>query len=228
MAVSQDGFHGTFAHVKRLQLSISRNRLIYIAGTLGTYDHTRDIERHCVVIHHGDRKTPLDAGVHCDRLGSKIHFQILEGITLPHGDETPHVYLVPSADRWSNGAGKRSISQVLWALVHNNQKDWAELCPMVEFVLNSSVSASTGYTPFELNYGYIPQLGQCLCTDMMFVGVKQFAQQALWNVMMAHDAIIASHVMQTHHVNRQRRPCNIYSPGQQGIPVDKEPGPTQG
>jgi len=66
---------------------------------------------------------------------------------------------------------------------------------MVKFALNSSMSVSTGYAPFELNYGYIPQLGQCLRTDTMFVGVKQFAQQALWNVMMAHDAIIASCVM---------------------------------
>ena len=28
-----------------------------------------------------------------------------------------------------------SIGQVLWALVHSNQKDWVELCPMVEFAL---------------------------------------------------------------------------------------------
>ena len=79
----------------------------------------------------------------------------------------------------------RSVGQVLWALVRNSQNDWAEHCPMVEFVLNSSVSASTGYMPFELNYGYIPQLGQCLNTDMKFVSVHQFAEQVLWNVMAA-------------------------------------------
>ena len=38
----------------------------------------------------------------------------------------------------------RSIGQVLRAMVRNDQKDWAELCPMVEFTLNSSVSAMTG------------------------------------------------------------------------------------
>ena len=72
---------------------------------------------------------------------------------------------------------------------------------MVEFALNSSMSASRGYAPFKLNYGYIPQLGQCLNTDMKFVGVHQFAEQALWNVMAAHDAIIAARVMQMHHTN---------------------------
>ena len=75
---------------------------------------------------------------------------------------------------------------------------------MVEFTLNSSMSASTGYVPFELNYGYIPQLGQHLNTNSKFVGVCQFAEQALWNVTAAHDAIIAARVMQTHHVSHHR------------------------
>ena len=66
----------------------------------------------------------------------------------------------------------RSIGQVLRALVRNSQNDWAEHCPMVEFALNSSVSTSMGYVPFELNYGYIPQLGQHLNTDTKFVSVR--------------------------------------------------------
>jgi len=48
---------------------------------------------------------------------------------------------------------------------------------------------------------------------MMFVSVKQFTQQVLWNAMTAHDAIIASHLMQTHHVNRQRQAGENYLPG---------------
>ena len=106
-----------------------------------------------------------------------------------------------------------TISQVLWALVRNSQNDWAEHCPMVEFALNNSVSASTGYMPFELNYGYIPQLGQWLNTDTKFVGVRQFMEQALWNVTAAHDAIIAACVMQTHHANRHRQTGDAFAPG---------------
>ena len=81
----------------------------------------------------------------------------------------------PQTDRameWANC----SISQVLRALVCNSQNDWAEHCPMVEFMLNSSMSASTGYVLFELNYKYIPQLGQHLNTDTKFAGVCQFAE----------------------------------------------------
>ena len=106
-----------------------------------------------------------------------------------------------------DGATERancSIGQVLQALVHKSQNDWAEHCPMVEFALNSSVSVSMGYAPFELNYRYIPQLGQRLNTDTKFVGVCQFAEQVLWNVTAAHDAIIAARVMQTHHANCHR------------------------
>ena len=91
---------------KMLQLSTSHNRLIYIRGTSDTYDNMCDFERNHVAILHGDCKTPRDARVHCDQLGSKIHFQILEGITQTHGDEAPHVYLVPSTDGWSNRADK--------------------------------------------------------------------------------------------------------------------------
>ena len=63
---------------------------------------------------------------------------------------------------------------------------------MVEFALNSNVSSTTGFAPFELNCGYIPQLGQRLSIDTKYNGVRQFAQQALWNLMVAHDAIIES------------------------------------
>ena len=48
----------------------------------------------------------------------------------------------------------RSIAQVLKMVVANDQKDWSSKCPMVEFAINSSVNATTGYAPFELNYRY--------------------------------------------------------------------------
>ena len=88
-----------------------------------------------------------------------------------------------------------------------------------------------GYAPFELNYGYIPQLEQRLHTNTnsKFVGVHQFVEQALWNIMAAHDAIIAAHMMQTYHVNRHRQPGNVcIHTWRQGLPVDKEPGTAQG
>ena len=52
----------------------------------------------------------------------------------------------------------RSIAQILRAVIKPDQTDWVEHLPMVEFALNSSVSASTGFAPFELNYDSIPRM----------------------------------------------------------------------
>ena len=49
-----------------------------------------------------------------------------------------------------------SIGQILRTVVHDDQKDWAHKCPMVEFTMNSNVSSMTGFAPFELNQGYMP------------------------------------------------------------------------
>src|SRR3977135_4023995 len=107
----------------------------------------------------------------------------------------------------------RSIAQVLRTLVDFNQKNWADKCPMVEFALNSNISTTTGYAPFELNGGYMPQLGQRVKLNTPYRGVKQFAQQALWNMMAAHDAMITNRVNQTYHANKRRREGEVYSPG---------------
>jgi hypothetical protein len=48
-----------------------------------------------------------------------------------------------------------TISQILCSIIHPNQMDWVAKLPAVEFTMNSSISASTGYSPFELNYGYL-------------------------------------------------------------------------
>ena len=52
----------------------------------------------------------------------------------------------------------RSITQILCAMVCLDQQDWTEKIPMVEFTLNSAISSSSGFTPFELNYRYMPTM----------------------------------------------------------------------
>ena len=50
----------------------------------------------------------------------------------------------------------RLIAQILCTVVLNDQQDWSDKCPMVEFAINSSINPTTGYAPFKLNYGYMP------------------------------------------------------------------------
>jgi hypothetical protein len=49
---------------------------------------------------------------------------------------------------------------------------------MVELALNSNVSVTAGFTPFELNHGYMPRIDLPVNTDTTFKGVSQFAHQA--------------------------------------------------
>ena len=107
----------------------------------------------------------------------------------------------------------RSIAQILRSVVSNDQKDWSSKCPLVEFAINSSVNTTTGYAPFELNYGYMPRSGQHISTDTQYKGVKQFAQQAVWNLMEAHDAILEHRIAQTHYSNKRRKPGVEYQIG---------------
>ena len=77
---------------------------------------------------------------------------------------------------------------------------------MVEFTINSSVNATMGYAPFELNHGYMPSSGQHISTDTTFNGVKQFTQQAVWNLLDVYNAILEYRIEQTHYSNKHHKP----------------------
>ena len=51
-----------------------------------------------------------------------------------------------------------TMEAYLRAFVNFEQNDWARLLPMTEFAYNNAKNASTGFTPFELNYGYHPRI----------------------------------------------------------------------
>ncbi|TFK79064.1 hypothetical protein K466DRAFT_506220, partial [Polyporus arcularius HHB13444] len=76
---------------------------------------------------------------------------------------------------------------------------------MVEFAINSSVNASTGFAPFDLNGGYMPTMMRELTREPALPGVRDFAERAISNLREAHDALIASRVSQTHQANKRRR-----------------------
>ena len=103
-----------------------------------------------------------------------------------------------------------STGQILRMIINDHQKNWADKCPMVEFALNSSVSTTTGLAPFELNQGHMPQIGMPTSFDTTFKGVKQFALQAKWDLMVAHDVIFANCVSRHFMPIRNTKPV-IYT-----------------
>lgn len=72
---------------------------------------------------------------------------------------------------------------------------------MIEFTLNSSINSSTGFTPFELNCGHMPQITPFPTEDIIYPGVKVFTQKAHANLAMAHDTIIEACISMTYHAN---------------------------
>ena len=101
----------------------------------------------------------------------------------------------------------RVINSILQAVIQPDQSDWCEKLPMVEFAINSSENKSTGYAPFELNYGYLPTLRGLLdrVPASFKPGVRHYAERAQSHLLAAHDAIITARINQTHHANKRRR-----------------------
>jgi hypothetical protein len=108
----------------------------------------------------------------------------------------------------------RSVAQIIRAMVGPTQTDWAELLSQVEFAINSTKSATTGYSPFELNYGYAPRVLAAFSVEETAPGIRDFAIKAQNNLIKAHDAIIAARVRQAHHANKSRRDHGNYEIGE--------------
>jgi transposase InsO family protein len=96
----------------------------------------------------------------------------------------------------------RSVSQVLRAMIRPDQTDWAEQLLLAEFAMNSCTSETTGFSPFELNYGFTPRTVNLSMMPAAPDGVKMFAEKAHSNLEQAHDAIISARVRQTHYANK--------------------------
>ena len=117
----------------------------------------------------------------------------------------------------TDGATERvnkSVGQTLRTMVKPDQTDWVERILLVEFAINSSISASTRYAPFKLNYGYMPTFhGDIIPTPGEPPGVKEFVEKAKGYLAEAHDSIIESRVVQTFHANKRRNSSTPYEKG---------------
>jgi hypothetical protein len=90
-----------------------------------------------------------------------------------------------------------SIAQMFCASISPDQQDWVYKCPLTEFAINSSINQATGMAPFELNYGYMPVVVRQLpAIERAPPGVRTFTMNALRNMGVAHDVLIAERVFQ--------------------------------
>jgi hypothetical protein len=108
----------------------------------------------------------------------------------------------------------RSITQILRSIVDVDQSNWSDCLPLAELAINSSINGTTGFAPFELNCGFVPRLSAMNFTKSKYEGVRQFAEQARWNVIVAHDAIISSRLKSAPVYDAKRSPQHPYKKGE--------------
>jgi transposase InsO family protein len=108
----------------------------------------------------------------------------------------------------------RSVTQILRSIIDVDQTNWSEALPLVEFAINSSINASSGFAPFELNCGFLPRLSSINVKECKYEGVRHFAEQAKWNLIVAHDAIIAARLRSAPVYDAHRSPPHDFKRGQ--------------
>jgi hypothetical protein len=50
----------------------------------------------------------------------------------------------------------KTLSQLLHVVIQKNLKSWEECLSFIEFVYNRTVHSTTGFSPFQIVYGFIP------------------------------------------------------------------------
>jgi hypothetical protein len=68
------------------------------------------------------------------------------------------------------------LEQYLRIYGNAEQNDWAPLLPMAQYMHNSWINTSTGYTPFDLLIGHMPMVN--VSTDV--TNVPEVAQRKEW------------------------------------------------
>ncbi len=107
----------------------------------------------------------------------------------------------------TDGATKRAnrvIGAMLRQCISADQKNWVTMLPAIEFAINSACSEITGYAPFFLNNGWMPQsMIWDNAAKTEYPGVHVFTMRMKQAIISAHDSILESQVKQTQDANRK-------------------------
>ncbi len=116
----------------------------------------------------------------------------------------------------TDGSSERAIqtmSQVLRALVLDFGSSWVDQLPLVEFAMNSAVHESTGFAPFELNYGWLPRMIKGFGLDTARGGVRQFVENINDVLDRTYDKLLTQRTRQAIESNKHRREGQAFKEG---------------
>jgi hypothetical protein len=100
----------------------------------------------------------------------------------------------------------RTLEDILRHYVSKQQQDWDEHLTAAEIAVNSSVHASTGLTPFYLNYGDHPVFPTHIPLDTINNNtVQELMQRLEQNIELARSNMEHARDRQTHYANQRRR-----------------------
>ncbi|KAJ7568666.1 hypothetical protein O6H91_01G042900 [Diphasiastrum complanatum] len=79
------------------------------------------------------------------------------------------------------------LEDMLRAYVSSTQTDWVKHLPLLEFAYNDKRHASTGLSPFELNYGFMPLSPAIIGIPHRVPSVVEFLAQMQHKLELARD-----------------------------------------
>ena len=110
----------------------------------------------------------------------------------------------------------RTIIEMVTAYTNDHGSNWEEYIPLLEFAYNTSVKASTGYTPFRLTTGREAVFPVTLheTTHITRTNVKQFINDYDATLTAARDRIADAKLTAALHPPQPRKP-HSFQPGDQ-------------
>lgn len=117
----------------------------------------------------------------------------------------------------------RTVIEMLRAYVNPHNDDWDQHLVAAEFAYNNSVNASTGFTPFFLNYGQHPHTPLSLSVPPLqpvSKPVSRFLAEIRENLSKARSAILKAQEVQAKYANEKRRDVS-FKPGDQVLVSSK-------
>jgi len=105
----------------------------------------------------------------------------------------------------------REMNQIMCQLVTEEQDKWGDQIPYLRFCPSNSPRGSHGFSPFELTRTFTPRSlpgaleGASVAGQLAGQPARAYIDAAEVCLLKAHDAVIASRVLQTYYGNKHRR-----------------------